>query len=94
MTPAGGPWILHVDVDAFLASVELQRHPELAGLPVIVGGSGAYCASMAAKNYNSFPEAPEVLLDKDGSQHLIRRRQTLEQVLANEVMPDFLKSGV
>ena len=63
------------------------------GDALCIGGSGAYCAAMAAKNYNSFPEAPEILLDKDGSQHLIRRRQTLEQVLANEVMPDFLKSG-
>ena len=52
---------------------------------VAIGGAGAYCASMAATNYNSFPAAAEVLLLADGgSCRLIRRRQTLEQMLANE----------
>ena len=32
--------IAHCDVDAFYASVELLRRPELRGLPVIVSGSG------------------------------------------------------
>ncbi|MCC7262084.1 MAG: diaminopimelate decarboxylase [Candidatus Latescibacteria bacterium] len=62
------------------------------GDAVVIGGSGAYCAGMAAKNYNSFPEAPEVLLDKTGNFHLIRQRQTLDQVLANEAIPAFLKA--
>lgn len=52
-------WFLHIDLDQFLASVELRRHPELAGLPVIVGGSGdpteprkvVTCASYEARQF-------------------------------------------
>ena len=33
-------WVLHVDLDQFLAAVEGLRRPELAGRPVIVGGRG------------------------------------------------------
>jgi diaminopimelate decarboxylase len=51
----------------------------------VIEGAGAYCSAMSAKNYNSFPEAPEVLIRETGALHLIRRRQTLDQILQNEL---------
>ena len=40
MSVDGTAWVLHVDLDQFIAAVEVLRHPELAGKPVIVGGRG------------------------------------------------------
>jgi len=33
-------FVFHVDLDQFIAAVEVLRHPELAGTPVVVGGDG------------------------------------------------------
>jgi len=76
LTPAPG------DPEA-LAPREVAR-PEIGDL-VVVGGAGAYCAAMSTGNYNSYPLAPEVLREPDGSLRLVRRRQSLEQMLAIEV---------
>ena len=58
------------------------------GDAIVVGGCGAYCAAMSAKNYNSFPEAAVVFLAADGTARLIRKRQTLEQIVQNECVYD------
>ena len=64
-----------------------QQPESRIGDLILLGGAGAYCSSMAAKNYNSFPEVPEVMICRDGSVELIRKRQTLDQVMQNEVLP-------
>lgn len=55
---------------------------------VVVGGAGAYCAAMSTINYNSYPQAPEVMRELDGALRLLRRRQTPAQVIQNEVDGD------
>jgi diaminopimelate decarboxylase len=66
-------------------SERLLRTAEIGDI-LVIDGSGAYCSGMSSKNYNSFPEAPEVLVDAaTSSVHLIRARQSLEQIFENEV---------
>ncbi len=66
-----------------LASRELDE--AAVGDLCVVEGTGAYCSSMSASNYNSFPQSPEVILQENGPPLLIRKRQTLDQMLDNEV---------
>merc|ERR1719379_2691335 len=51
---------------------------------VAIGGAGAYCSTMAASNYNSFPIAAETLVRTDGAIEVIRSRQIGNDVTSYE----------
>ncbi len=59
----------------------------------LIGGSGAYCSSMAPSGYNSSLQLREVLVRPDGSSFVIRRPQTMNQLIENEEhLPEFVSN--
>ena len=66
----------------------LARDRRLAARPgdlLAVLSAGAYAMSMSS-NYNSRPRAAEVLVD-GGAAHLVRRRESIEELFAGEKVP-------
>jgi DNA polymerase IV len=47
--------IAHLDMDAFYASVELLRYPQLKGLPVVIGGGRRRLDDALAEHYAGVP---------------------------------------
>ena len=52
---------------------------------VVIGSTGAYTSAFSTVNYNSFPQAAEILIRSKGELQLIRKRQSLDQIVANEL---------
>ena len=97
---AQGAWqrvILHVDMDAFFASVEQLDNPELRGKPVLVGGTGkrsvVAAASYEAREFGCHSAMPTAIARSLCPQAIIvagrgsRYREISDQVFA--IFEDF-----
>ncbi len=67
--------------DILISDADLP--PVSSGDVLCVPATGAYCLAMAS-NYNGIPR-PEVVMVKDGAARVIRRRETLDDLLRTEV---------
>ena len=82
---AGGPVTIAgkycESTDVLVTDIALP--PVASGDVVLVPAAGAYCLAMAS-NYNGMPR-PEVVMVRDGQARVMRRRETVDDLLTAEV---------
>lgn len=66
--------------------MERSLRKAVIGDLVTIEGAGAYCSSMSTKNYNSFPESAEVMIQQNGEIRLIRRYLMFSFLVASGVV--------
>ena len=97
------PVVLHADMDAFYAAIEQRDHPELRGLPVVVGGTasrgvvtaasyearvfGIHSAMPAAEAHRRCPDAVFLRGDMKKYQRVSREVQNIFASVSPEVEP-------
>jgi DNA polymerase-4 len=93
-------WILHVDLDQFLAAVEVRRRPELRGLPVVVGGSDdpttprtvVTCASYPARVFGIHAGMPLRTAVRRCPEAVFIKSDNATYEAASEVVMDLLRT--
>src|SRR5574337_1274267 len=101
--------VLHVDMDTFFAAIELRRHPELTGKPVVIGGHGdpaqrgvVSTASYEARRYgihsamplrNAYRLCPEAVFLPVDYDEYSRVSATIKALL-REMTPIFEDAGI
>jgi len=78
----------HCETDKLFEDVSLPSDLKAGDLLQVLC-TGAYNSSMAS-NYNRYPRPATALIRKDGSHTLIQRRDTYEEMLAREIVPEGL----
>lgn len=79
----------HCETDLLFPNVELPGDMAEGDLLQVLS-TGAYNASMAS-NYNRFPRPATALIRENGSHTLVQRRDTWEEMLARETVPEDLR---